>query len=86
MSLSNAFGATSELRHTIENMDQELSTRVAFPKEGDSKGIYRNEWWFSVVDVIEALTGTDRPGKYWSDLKKKLAKEGVLKCPKKSDS
>jgi hypothetical protein len=33
-------------------------------------------WYFSVVDVIEALTGTDRPRKYWSDLKTKLKKEG----------
>jgi len=33
-------------------------------------------WFFSVIDVIEALTGTDRPRKYWSDLKVKLAKEG----------
>ena len=33
-------------------------------------------WYFSIIDVIEALTGTDRPRKYWSDLKVKLAKEG----------
>lgn len=33
-------------------------------------------WYFSVIDVIEALTGTDRPRKYWSDLKVKLVKEG----------
>ena len=33
-------------------------------------------WYFSVIDVIEALTGTDRPRKYWSDLKAKLIKEG----------
>ncbi len=33
-------------------------------------------WYFSVIDVIEALTGTDRPRKYWSDLKAKLVKEG----------
>lgn len=31
---------------------------------------------FSVVDAIEALTGTDRPRKYWNDLKAKLNKEG----------
>lgn len=37
----------------------------------------KNElWFFSVIDVIEALTGTDRPRKYWSDLKAKLQKEG----------
>ena len=34
------------------------------------------KWYFSVIDVIEALTGTDRPRKYWSDLKAKLKKEG----------
>lgn len=34
------------------------------------------KWFFSVVDVIEILTGTDRPRKYWSDLKAKLKVEG----------
>jgi len=34
------------------------------------------KWYFSIIDVIEALTGTDRPRKYWSDLKSKLKKEG----------
>lgn len=33
-------------------------------------------WLISVIDVIEALTGTDRPRKYWNDLKTKLKKEG----------
>jgi len=31
---------------------------------------------FSVVDVIEVLTGTDNPRRYWSDLKRKLKAEG----------
>lgn len=34
------------------------------------------KWYFSVIDIIEVLTGTDRPRKYWSDLKNKLKKEG----------
>jgi hypothetical protein len=34
------------------------------------------EWFFSIVDVIEVLADTDRPRKYWSDLKKKLKDEG----------
>jgi hypothetical protein len=33
-------------------------------------------WYFSVIDVIEALTSTERPRKYWNDLKTKLKKEG----------
>jgi hypothetical protein len=38
--------------------------------------IHGNEWWFSISDIIEALIGTERPRKYWNDLKKKLEKEG----------
>lgn len=34
------------------------------------------EWYFSIVDVVEALTGSSVPKRYWSDLKNKLAKEG----------
>jgi len=34
------------------------------------------EWYFSIIDVIEILTDTDRPRKYWNDLKKKLQREG----------
>jgi hypothetical protein len=34
------------------------------------------EWYFSIVDVVVALTDTERPRKYWNDLKKKLQKEG----------
>jgi DNA-damage-inducible protein D len=33
-------------------------------------------WYFSVIDVIEILTGSTIPKRYWTDLKKKLTKEG----------
>lgn len=36
----------------------------------------KEKWFFSIIDVIEILTGTDRSRKYWSDLKAKLKKEG----------
>lgn len=35
------------------------------------------EWYFSVVDVIEVLTDSNEPRRYWSDLKRKLDKEGA---------
>lgn len=35
------------------------------------------EWYFSVVDVIEVLTDSNEPRRYWSDLKRKLNKEGA---------
>lgn len=36
----------------------------------------QEKWYISIIDVIEILTNTDRPRKYWSDLKTKLKKEG----------
>jgi len=36
----------------------------------------QEKWYLSIIDVIEILTGTDRPRKYWGDLKAKLKKEG----------
>ena len=37
----------------------------------------REEWFFSVIDVCAALTQTATPRRYWSDLKRKLKKEGA---------
>ncbi|TRX13408.1 BRO-N domain-containing protein [Flavobacterium gawalongense] len=36
----------------------------------------QEKWYFSIVDAIEVLTGSSIPKRYWSDLKKKLSKEG----------
>lgn len=37
---------------------------------------HTDEWFFSVVDVVEVLTESSIPRRYWSDLKKQLEKEG----------
>jgi len=34
------------------------------------------QWYFSIIDIIEVLTESQRPRKYWNDLKKRLLKEG----------
>lgn len=36
----------------------------------------QEKWFFSIIDVIAALTGNERPRKYWNDLKTKLLREG----------
>ena len=36
----------------------------------------QEKWFVSIIDVIQILTDSDRPRKYWSDLKSKLSKEG----------
>jgi len=41
------------------------------------KTIHNDEWWFAIIDVVEVLTESSLPKRYWSDLKKKLTSEGV---------
>ena len=36
----------------------------------------KEKWYFSIIDVIEILTNSPRPRKYWHALKTKLATEG----------
>ncbi|MEI6506975.1 MAG: Bro-N domain-containing protein [Bacteroidota bacterium] len=36
----------------------------------------KEEWYFSIIDVIEILTESPRPRKYWNALKTKLKAEG----------
>lgn len=36
----------------------------------------QEKWYFSITDIIETLTGSTNPRRYWSDLKRKLIKEG----------
>ena len=53
------------------------TTQIAiFKGQKVRKTIHNNEWWFSVVDVVAALTDSNIPRSYWSDLKIKLKKEG----------
>ncbi len=46
--------------------------------------MHQREWWFSVVDVVGALTESANPQVYWRVLKKRLIDEGsnetVTKC------
>jgi DNA-damage-inducible protein D len=47
------------------------------------KTLHEGEWWFSIIDIIDALVGGDRPRKYWNDLKKKLLGEGFFEVSEK---
>lgn len=37
--------------------------------------IYTGEWFYSIVDIVGILTESNRPEKYWNDLKKKIEVE-----------
>lgn len=36
----------------------------------------KEDWYFSVVDIVEVLTDSPNPRKYWSVLKARLKNEG----------
>lgn len=57
-------------------MTQEITTKVAiFQRKEIRKVMYKNEWWFSVVDVVEALTDSTQPSKYWTAMKARVSGE-----------
>ena len=35
------------------------------------------KWYFSIIDVVEVLTDSNNPRRYWSDLKRKLENRTV---------
>ena len=54
----------------------ELIRVAVFEGKHIRKIIHEGGWWFAVIDIMEVLTGSSIPKRYWSDLKRKLAKEG----------
>lgn len=58
-------------------MDNKTSIKLFEQKQVRSLWIEEQEkWFFSIIDVIQILTESERPRKYWGDLKSKLKKEG----------
>ena len=54
---------------TITNLFEDSEIRSIWDSE-------KEEYYFSVIDVISALTNSNIPRNYWSDLKRKLKSEG----------
>jgi hypothetical protein len=58
-------------------MNRMETTKIAiFRGKQIRKTIHKDEWWFSVVDVCEALTESPDAGAYWRKLKQRLREEG----------
>jgi hypothetical protein len=53
------------------------ATKIAlFKGKKIRKTLHENEWFFSVVDVVEALTDSERPSVYWTAMKARVKNEG----------
>lgn len=62
----------------MTKVNQEL---VTFESKKIRKEWHNEKWYFSVIDIIFALTESAEPKRYWSDLKRKLRKESGNKEP-----
>lgn len=60
-------------------MDTKLETISNLFEDNEIRSIWnseKEEYYFSIVDIIAALTNAKIPRNYWSDLKRKLINEG----------
>lgn len=57
-------------------MSEEQNKLVVFESKEIRRIWHNEEWHFSVIDVVEVLSQSKNPRRYWSDLKRKLKKEG----------
>jgi hypothetical protein len=48
---------------------------IAFKGAEIRRICHNDEWWYSIVDIVGALVGTERASKYWNDVKTKLTDE-----------
>lgn len=55
--------------HLVNKLFNNDTIRTVWDKD-------KEKYYISIVDMVEVLSGSDRPRKYWSDLKKKLIEEG----------
>lgn len=52
------------------------SAKIAiFKGKGVRRVIFNNEWYFSVVDIIEVLTDSTQPSKYWTAMKARVSND-----------
>jgi DNA-damage-inducible protein D len=62
---------------------KEIAKVAVFEGKHIRKILHEGEWWFSVIDIVQVLTDSSIPKRYWSDLKRKLAKEGYFELYEK---
>ena len=57
--------------------EQEVTTHIAiFEQKTIRRQWYKETWYYSIIDVINSIVETENANRYWSDLKRKLFKEG----------
>jgi len=81
--LTLSIRTTFSLYYLYTSMQPAHTHLALFQGEQIRRAFYKGEWWFSVIDIIAVLTQSERPRKYWNDLKIKLTREGYVEVSEK---
>ena len=55
------------------NIEKSSKKLIVFEDKKIRRIFHRGEWYFSIIDIVEALAESSIPRRYWSDLKRQLA-------------
>ncbi|MBF0106821.1 MAG: Bro-N domain-containing protein [Deltaproteobacteria bacterium] len=64
-----------------QNKNPNIEKMVVFRQKQIRRLLHNGEWYFSVIDVVEVLSNSETPKRYWSDLKRKLIQESGADQP-----
>jgi DNA-damage-inducible protein D len=55
------------------NIQKSSGKLVVFEDKKIRRAFHNDEWYFSIIDIVEALVESSNPRRYWSDLKRQLS-------------
>lgn len=62
-----------DLTNDSKNIDKSSGKLVVFEDRKIRRVFHNGEWYFSIIDIVEVLTGSPNPRRYWSNLKIQLS-------------
>lgn len=65
-----------KFKTSTRGMDKE-NALVVFQNKSIRRIWHNNEWHFSIIDIVQALTDSSNPRNYWSTLKTREAENGI---------
>jgi DNA-damage-inducible protein D len=64
-----------EINKSYKIKMEEQNKIIVFQEKQIRRVWHNDEWWFSVVDVVEVLTESSKANRYWADMKKRSTTE-----------
>lgn len=55
------------------NIEKSSGKLVVFEDKKIRRAFHNGEWYFSIIDIVEVLTASPNPRRYWSNLKIQLS-------------